>query len=54
MPATDTGTRLSQAEDSLQRTREALERNRGNPTEQDWRAAAARLEATIAELKRCY
>jgi hypothetical protein len=36
--------------ESLERTREALERNLGTITEQDWREAVARAEAKVASL----
>ncbi len=45
---TDRGTKLERAEESLRRTREALARNVGAPSEVDWREALERSEARVA------
>lgn len=47
---TNRGTKLDQARESLDRTRDALARNVGTLTEQDWREAVTRAEARVAAL----
>ena len=49
---TDRGIKLERTEDSLRRAREALARNMGKATEQDWREAVARYEERVAAVKR--
>jgi hypothetical protein len=49
---TDRGTRLSRAIESLERTRDALRRNVGTITEQDWREAVKRAEVRVLLLNR--
>ncbi len=39
----------AEAQESVERTREALARNIGNPTEQDWRDALQRAEARATD-----
>lgn len=45
--ATDRGSKLDRAQDSLERTREALAANLDNETAEDWRAAVVRAEARV-------
>lgn len=47
MTAVDRGTKLSRAQESLERTKDALERNRGKLTEQDWVEAVERAERVV-------
>lgn len=47
MTAVDRGTPLTQALEALRRTELALERNIGNPTEEDWRAQVFRARERV-------
>ena len=42
---------IAEARESVERTRDALERNLGNQTGEDWRDALGRAEARLARLE---
>ncbi len=48
---TDRGTKLERAEETLKRSEEALARNLGKLTEEDWREALERTRAKVDELR---